>query len=145
MIWNKPIHTVPPEERLIPGGNFPAGIKNFRPSGNTFDTTGRVLVFNDTQEMGDILYTMAPFIDSAYCVSAVEISQRQRRAEWVDIFEGPLDRALKVADLLFVVNVDMADEKDLKYLRFVIATRASHRKITAVDSDTGLAPHRKEE
>ena len=135
MIWEKKIHTVPPEKRLLPGAGFPPGIEQAHRSKKPVEMVKGGVYYTPTlPSMSRVLYTWAPYLDSALCVSAEHLSEYGVLSEWVNLFERDLRAALLTTDILFIINLNRALTADKDYVLYLIGRRLRSDKITAINN-----------
>ncbi len=136
MIWATPIHKIASiEARLAKPGNFSPGILKLLRSVNAIKRreVGLYLAVSD-EELARVLVTWAPFIDTAYCISAYRISDFPSLDEYIAFYERTVRKIVTYTDLLLVsgLHSNMRLE-DAQFVRHLFETRARKGKPTVVD------------
>jgi hypothetical protein len=143
MIWQDPIHkegtTV---DRLLIPGNFPHGIRELLPSAKAGSTKQRrrdaLYLAVTPGAQARVVKILAPFIDTAFCIQANNISSFSILDDYVPFYERTVRKVLVFVDLLLIVGLkENLKEEDKRRLRSLLDARSRSRRPTVVDHKLG--------
>lgn len=142
MIWDEPIHKPGPSYRnlnsrlLIPGG-FPTSIQTHLPSAKRLAKADRnrntLYEAADLSAQASCVKSWGPYIDTAFFISAYQLSSFSILDDYREFFERSLRKVIQFVDLLIVVDVERARSDDLIFLTNLLETRARKGRPTVVD------------
>jgi hypothetical protein len=119
---------------LIPGG-FPPGILELLPSAKLLKNRNRNTLYETAtpETQAKCLKSWAPFIDTAFCISAYHISSFTVLDDWVGFFERSQRKVIQFVDALLILSVAQARKDDLAFITSLLETRARKGLPTMLD------------
>jgi len=122
---------------MIPG-NFPHGIRELLPSakaGNSKNRKREALYLATTPAtQARVVKMLAPFIDTAFCIQANNISSFTILDDYVSFYERTIRKVIGFVDLLLIVGLkEDLREEDKRHIRSLLDARARSRRPTIVD------------